>query len=191
MQEMILRSVLLPFDVALWVCICYCCDVFHDDFGSLSFSSAGLATNHYASVLVLLAENAISRVGYCVYMWRVLEKLSSLVFSDEFIAIDVHYPIWIDRDGDFANVSVNLPCLIPGRRKKVSRSLIYWLMVSSWFPQLNLNFNSYKLTIHQNYGQSLSLIARRSEYGAKIFHASRFNDIGSASCTMASCFHET
>lgn len=46
--------ILLPFNVVLWMGVRYSRNIFHDDFRSLRFASAGFSTNHDASVSILL-----------------------------------------------------------------------------------------------------------------------------------------
>lgn len=110
MQE-VNSLILLPFDVILRVGVGHSRDILHDDFRSFGFSRAGLAANHNASVRVLLG-SAVRRVGHSVDVWGVLKKLSSFVFVDELISVNVHSTIRIDRDGNFANVGINFSCLV-------------------------------------------------------------------------------
>jgi hypothetical protein len=109
---------LLPFDIILRVGIRYSCDVLHDDFRCLGLASAGLAAYHDASVLVLLFYDAISSIGNGIDVRWILEKLSTLVFVDEFVGIDVHGPVGIHRNGDFADVGVNFSCLVSAISKR-------------------------------------------------------------------------
>lgn len=110
-----------PFNIILWMGIRNSCDVFHNNFRCFCFSSSRLAWYHDARVLVLLFQNSISWVGYGIDVWWIFKKLPALILADEFIAIDVHYTIWIHWYRHFANVCVDFPHLISVDRENIMK----------------------------------------------------------------------
>lgn len=92
-------------------------NVFHDDFRGFGFSCATLSGYHDACILILLLKHSIGGISNGIHVWRILKKLSALVFRDEFIAVNVHDTIRVDRYRHLANIGVDFSCLISAKGK--------------------------------------------------------------------------
>ena len=118
-----ISTFLLPFDIVLWMGICYCRNIFHDNFWSLCFSSSGFTADHYTSVAVLLFQHPISGISNSINVRWILKKLAPFIFGNELISINVHYTVGVHGNGYFTDVSVNLSCLVSVIKSKKKKTI--------------------------------------------------------------------